>query len=247
MFVTVACGAISGFHATQSPMMARCCTSERQGHRVFYGAMVAEGIIAMVWAAAGVSFYEDTQALLAAGAGVNSVVYTICTSTMGKIGGLLAMLGVIACPITTGDTAYRTARLILAGWFRFDQRTWYKRMLPTLPILAVGIAICQVDYSIIWRYFAWANQTLAMITLWTCSVYLRRNDKAPWICVLPATFMTGVVMTYLFASPECFGMLWNLVGIPYNVYYIIGAAHGIACAALFLILFLRSRKGAHAL
>ena len=145
--------------------------------------MVAEGIIAMVWAAAGVSFYENTQALLEAGAGVQRrVVYEICTTTMGKIGGVLAMLGVIACPITSGDTAYRSARLTLADWFKIDQKDWKKRLLLTVPLLGVGAIICQIDYSVVWRYFSWSNQTLAMIALWAAAMYPAQNKRNYWIC-----------------------------------------------------------------
>ena len=239
MFVTVACGAISGFHATQSPMMARCCSSEKQGHKVFYGAMVAEGIIAMVWAAAGVSFYENTQALLEAGAGVNAVVYEICTTTMGKIGGVLAMLGVIACPITSGDTAYRSARLTLADWFKIDQKDWKKRLLLTVPLLGVGAIICQIDYSVVWRYFSWSNQTLAMIALWAAAMYLAQNKRNYWICAVPATFMTGVSITYFFAAGECLGLLWKPMGIAESVYYPIAVVAGVIAAVGFLALFLK--------
>ena len=242
MFLTVACGAISGFHATQSPMMARCCTSEKQGHKIFYGAMVAEGIIALVWAAAGVSFYEDSQALLDAGAGVNPVVFEICNTTMGKIGGILAMLGVIACPITSGDTAYRSARLTIADWFNVDQGDWKKRLLLTVPILGIGTLICQVDYSVVWRYFTWANQTLAMIALWAAAMYLFRNGKNHWICTVPATFMSAVSMTYFIAAPECMGLLWTPMGLSYDVYYPIALVGGALFAVLFLGIFLKTTK-----
>ena len=242
MFLTVACGAISGFHATQSPMMARCCTSEKQGHKIFYGAMVAEGIIALVWAAAGVSFYEDSQALLAAGAGVNAVVFEICNTTMGKFGGILAMLGVIACPITSGDTAYRSARLTIADWFKIDQDNWKKRLLLTAPILGIGAAICQIDYSIVWRYFTWANQTLAMIALWAAAMYLVQNKRNHWICTIPATYMSAVSMTYFIAAPECLGLLWTPMGLAYEVYYPIAVVGGIFFAVLFFGIFMKSAK-----
>ena len=242
MFISIACGAISGFHATQSPMMARCCTSEKQGHKVFYGAMVAEGVIAMVWAAAGVSFYENSQALLAAGGGVNAVVYEICNTTMGKLGGVLAMLGVIACPITSGDTAYRSARLTIADWFKIDQSDWKKRLLLTIPLLGIGAVICQIDYSVIWRYFSWSNQTLAMIALWAAAMYLSQNGKNHWICTIPATFMSGVSMTYFVAAPECLGLLWTPLGIGFNTYYPIALVIGLLCAVLFLGIFLKSAK-----
>ncbi len=242
MFITVACGAISGFHATQSPLMARCCKSEKEGHRVFYGAMVAEGIIAMVWAAAGVSFYESSQALLEAGAGVNAVVYEICTTTMGTVGGVLAMLGVIACPITSGDTAYRSARLTIADWFSIDQKDWKKRLALTVPLLGAGVLICQVDYSVVWRYFSWSNQTLAMIALWAAAVYLAQNKRGYWICAIPATFMTAVSITYFVAAGECLGLLWTPLGVAYSVYYPIAIVTGLAAAVGFLALFMSKIK-----
>ena len=242
MFVTVACGAISGFHATQSPMMARCCTSEKQGHKVFYGAMVAEGIIAMVWAAAGISFYENSQALLAAGAGVNAVVFEICQTTMGKLGGALAMLGVIACPITSGDTAYRSARLTIADWFHVDQANWKKRLALTVPLLGAGTIICQVDYSVIWRYFSWSNQTLAMIALWATSVYLAQQNKNYWVTVIPATFMSAVSATYFMAAGECMGLLWKPLGLAMSTYYPIAVVTGIVFAGAMLALFLKKTK-----
>ena len=242
MFITVACGAISGFHATQSPLMARCCESEKEGHMVFYGAMVAEGIIAMVWAAAGVSFYESSQALLDAGAGVNAVVYEICTTTMGPIGGVLAMLGVIACPITSGDTAYRSARLTIADWFKIDQKNWKKRLALTAPLLIIGAIICQIDYSVVWRYFSWSNQTLAMIALWAAAVYLAQNKRNYWICAVPATFMSAVSITYFVAAGECLGLLWKPMDIPYSTYYPIAIAAGLAAAVVFLLLFMKVIK-----
>ena len=239
LFITVACGAISGFHSTQSPLMARCCTSERQGRRIFYGAMFAEGIIAMVWAAAGMSFYEDAQALLAAGAGVNAVVYEICRTTLGKVGSVLAILGVIACPITSGDTAYRSARLTIADWVKLDQKPIGNRLIISIPLLAVGVLICQVDYSVVWRYFSWSNQTLAMIMLWAAASYLNMNGKKMIICVVPATFMTAVTMTYFMVAPECMGILWNKLGVGMDRYYPIAIIVGIAFALLSLVVFLR--------
>lgn len=239
LFITVACGAISGFHSTQSPLMARCCTSEKQGRKIFYGAMVAEGIIAMVWASAGMSFYEDAQALLAAGAGVNAVVYEICQTTLGKVGSMLAILGVIACPITSGDTAYRSARLTLADWVHLDQKSIRNRLILTVPLLTAGVLICQIDYSVIWRYFSWSNQTLAMITLWAAASYLRRNGRNMTLCVIPATFMSAVTMTYFMVAPECIGMLWNKLGVEMGVYYPIAVATGIVFAGLCLWLFIR--------
>ena len=157
--------------------MARCCKSEYLGRKVFYGAMISEGIIALVWAAAGVTCYESSQALLDAGSGCSAVVYAVCQTTMGKVGCVLAMLGVIACPISSGDTAYRSARLTIADWFKLDQADWKKRLLVTVPLLTVGVLIGKMDYTVVWRYFSWSNQTLAMIALWAASVYLFQNKR----------------------------------------------------------------------
>ena len=182
MFITVACGAISGFHATQSPLMARCMKSEKQGHFVFYGAMVCEGVIALIWAAAGCSLYEVTgglntglSAILANGQ--SAAIYDVCQKTMGGVGIALAMIGVIVCPITSGDTAFRSARLVLADWFQLEQKSFRKRLILCVPLLGIGAIVSQLDYSIIWRYFSWTNQTLAMIVLWAASMYLFFEKK----------------------------------------------------------------------
>ena len=172
MFITVACGAISGFHATQSPMIARCLKNEKEGRKVFYGAMVAEGLIALIWAAAGIAFYYDRngagtglQALLDMKGGNSNTIYEMSTSLLGLAGGALAMIGVIACPITSGDTAFRSARLTIADWFKIDQKDNKKRLLLTAPLLIIGYLISKLDYSAVWRYFSWSNQTLAMMAL----------------------------------------------------------------------------------
>ena len=211
MFITVACGAISGFHSTQSPLMARCMKSERQGHFVFYGAMVAEGVIALIWAAAGCALYEVTGGLSTGlseilANGQSAAIYDVCSRTMGGVGIALAMVGVIVCPITSGDTAFRSARLVLADWFKIDQNEFKKRLVLCVPLLAAGAIIGHLDYTIIWRYFSWTNQTLAMIVLWTASMYLFREKKNYWITVVPATFMSAVSMTYFFYAPECLNL-----------------------------------------
>ena len=242
MFIAIACGAISGFHATQSPMMARCCKSEKEGQKIFYGAMIAEGIIAMVWCAAGVTVYPAVKESLAEGVaiGTPTVVYAICQSTMGKIGGILALLGVIVCPISSGDTAYRSARLTLADWFKIDQANWKKRLALTVPILGAGAIILQLDYSMGWRYFSWSNQTLAMIALWAASVYMLQNKKNYWVTVVPATFMSAVSATYFMAAGECMGILWK--AINFTGYYPVAVVTGIVFAALMLLLFMRTVK-----
>lgn len=236
MFITVACGAISGFHATQSPLMARCLKSEKNGRQIFYGAMIAEGVIALVWAAAGVSFYESTGGLAKVlndpNMGPNGAVYQICFKLLGPVGGLLAMIGVIACPITSGDTAFRSARLTVADWAGIDQGRIKTRLMLTIPMLGFGAVVGGfVDYSIIWRYFSWSNQTLAMIVLWAASVYLWQQKKAYAITVIPATFMSAVSATYFLMAPECLGAF----GITSTVAYPLGAL----IALIFLGLFLR--------
>jgi carbon starvation protein CstA len=207
MFITVACGALSGFHATQSPMMARCMTSEKQGRDIFYGAMITEGVIALIWAAAGVAFYQTTGGLAVAitdFGGAAGVVYNITFSLLGPIGGVIAMLGVIACPITSGDTAFRSARLTLADWFKYEQRPIKNRLILAVPLLAIGYMITFLDYNVIWRYFAWSNQTLGMFVLWAGAVYLKRAGANHWIATVPATFMSAVSVTYILQAAEGF-------------------------------------------
>ena len=216
MFVTVACGAISGFHATQSPLMARCITSEYQSRQVFYGAMVMEGIIALIWAAAGCAVYEKTGGLMTGlqnmltHSGQAGVVYDICLKTIGPLklgsisfGFLFVMIGVIICPITSGDTAFRASRLVLADWFKVDQKPFLKRLRLSLPLLLAGVIISQLPYDVIWRYFSWSNQTLAMIVLWAATVYLHTKKQNYFITLIPAVFMTAVSCTYFLIAPEC--------------------------------------------
>ena len=238
MFITVACGAISGFHATQSPLMARCLKSERQGHFVFYGAMIAEGIIALVWAFGGVTMLGVDKLAEMGGGNANSV-YTICTMTMGKVGIILAMLGVIACPITSGDTAFRSARLTLADWFKLDMGNWKTRLLLCIPVLGIGMilgfgnALGKIDYQIIWRYFSWSNQTLAMIVLWAGAMFLAKEHKSYWIAVVPATFMSAVSMTYFMMAGECMGLIAFFKNNA-KIGYPVGIIFAVACLALFL-------------
>ena len=230
MLITVACGAVSGFHATQSPLMARCLSDERQGRKVFYGAMITEGIIALVWAAAGVTCYENAQALLAAGAGTSKVVYDVCIKTMGPIGGVIAMLGVVACPISSGDTAYRSARLTIADWLKLDQSKWKNRVLITILLLGAGAIILNLDYNVVWRYFSFSNQTLAMIVLWAETIFLLNNKKNYIITLVPAVFMTAVTSTYFIVAKECLGHL----GISYNVGVVIGLIFTVCLLILFI-------------
>lgn len=212
MFITVACGAVSGFHATQSPMIAKCITSEKAGRKVFYGAMISESVIALVWAAAGVAFYGTTQLLNEALAGgASNVVYEISTGVLGGFGGVIAVAGVIICPITSGDTAFRSARLILAETFRLDQKDLKNRLVITVPLLTVGGLITWYSivnsngFQTVWRYFSWSNQTLAMIALWVMTAYLLKKGRYRFgslITAIPAAFMTAVSVSYILMAQE---------------------------------------------
>lgn len=221
MFVSIACGAISGFHATQSPLMARCMKNEKYGRPVFYGAMITEGIVALVWAAAATYFFHSEAGvdLFAAGSGNDNasiIVDSITKEWLGTVGGLLALLGVIAAPITSGDTAFRSARLIVADFLHMDQKPIKKRLLICIPLFVVGFLLLQVDFSIIWRYFAWCNQTLAVFTLWALTVYLAQERKMYIVTLVPALFMTAVCSTYILIAPEGLGLgvgLSQILGI----------------------------------
>ena len=233
MFVTVACGAISGFHATQSPMMARCLKSEKDGRKVFYGAMIVESVIALVWAAAGVTFYESTGGLQQALAslGQSGVVYDISVTLLGVFGGALAIIGVVVCPVSSGDTAFRSARLTIADWLNIDQSKLSKRLIITIPLLVIGALLTQLNFDVIWRYFSWSNQTLAMITLWAAAMYLAKNAKKWWyslICAFPATFMSGVSCTYILMANEGFKL-------SKTISYPAGLIFALACLVLYLI------------
>lgn len=219
MFVSIACGAISGFHATQSPLMARCMKTERVGRPVFYGAMITEGIVALVWAAAATYFFGEN------GMGETNaavVVNKITSSWLGTVGGVLAVLGVIAAPITSGDTAFRSARLIVSDFLKMEQKSISKRLLISIPLFVVAIALLLYSlkdaqgFNLIWRYFAWANQTLSVFTLWAITVFLVKERKGFYylMTMLPALFMTSVCVTYICVAPEGFAMPVNLSFIP---------------------------------
>ena len=240
MFVTVACGAISGFHATQSPMISKCITSERVGRKVFYGAMLSESVIALVWAAGGVAFYGATGGLNEAltNLGQSGVVYDISTGMLGTVGGILAIIGVIACPITSGDTAFRSARLILSEMFHLNQKPIKNRLVVTIPLLAVAAVLTQLDFNVLWRYFSWSNQTLAMISLWVATAYLLKtheNKLMSLVTALPATFMSAVSMTYILMAKEGF-RLGAGVGYP------VGIVFAVACFAFYLTKLNRARQ-----
>lgn len=237
MFVSIACGAISGFHATQSPMMARCMTSERQGRSVFYGAMITEGMVALIWAAAATVFYHE-NGMSESNASV--IVDSITKNWLGLIGGFLAILGVIAAPITSGDTAFRSARLIVADFLGLEQRTMRRRLYISIPMFLAAIALLLYSlrdkdgFDIIWRYFAWANQTLAVFTLWAITVFLVRAKKSYLITLIPALFMTAVSSTYICIAPEGFGL-------SVQISYIIGGL-SVLSGIIWFVLWKRSEN-----
>ena len=232
MFVSIACGAISGFHATQSPMMARCLTNEKLARPIFYGAMVAEGIVALIWAAAAVAFtggYEQLAAYMAQdGNSTGSLVHDISFGWLGTAGGILAILGVVAAPITTGDTALRSARLTVADFLKVEQHTFMRRLMIALPIFAITALVMMIDFSVLWRYFAWCNQTLSVFTLWAVTVYLARHGKAYIVSLFPAIFMTVVCSTYLLCAPRPEGF-----GLDRSVATAAGVTVAIALTAIF--------------
>lgn len=224
LFITIACGAISGFHATQSPLMARCLKSEKMGRPIFYGSMITEGLVALVWATVAMWFFYDSPMpgyeQLAAAKGFHTsapmVVTTVCQDWLGMLGGVLAILGVVAAPITSGDTAFRSARLIVASALKLNQKPKMNRLYVCLPIFVVSIALLAWQssnpdgFNVIWQYFGWSNQTLSVFTLWAITVYLVRKNKPYVITLLPALFMTGVCSTYLFISKQAFGLQEDL-------------------------------------
>ncbi len=200
VFITITCGACSGFHATQSPMMARCINNERYGRFVFYGAMIAEGVLGLVWVTLGMSFYPDSAALFdALGPDNNAVlaVNEIAVELLGGWGGTLAILGVVVLPITTGDTAFRSVRLTMADALKLDQRPLYNRLKIAVPLLAVGVALTILPFGMLWNYFGLANQIMASIMLWTAAAYMIRRNRCHWVATVPAMFMTAVCVAYI--------------------------------------------------
>ena len=222
LFITIACGAISGFHATQSPLMARCIKNEKLGRPVFYGAMITEGLVALIWAAVASYFFFDGGAAEVGSdlsAAAPAVVTKVSRSWLGILGGVLAILGVVAAPITSGDTAFRSARLIVADFLKFDQKPIHNRLVIAVPLFIAASALLWFNvanangFNIIWRYFGWANQTLAAFALWTATVYLTKAKKGAWylIALLPATFMTSVCLTFILVDKTGFGLSQALI------------------------------------
>ena len=234
MFISIACGAVSGFHATQSPLMARCLKNEKMGRPIFYGAMVTEGILALIWAAAAVAFtgsYEGLATYMAdSGNKPLVLVNDISVTWLGSLGGFLALLGVIFAPITSGDTALRSARLIAADFLHVDQSSVRNRLLITIPIFVLSAIIMMIDFNILWRYFAWSNQALSVFTFWSLTVFLARERKglSYLITLIPALFMTVVCVTYIMFAPE---------GLSLNYHLSLGI--GLGVATLFVMLFAR--------
>lgn len=232
LFITIACGAISGFHATQSPLMARCVTSEKKCKSVFYGSMISEGIIALIWAAIAMAFFHGPTSLgeQLAEHGNNAAwaVDVISNTTLGRVGAFLALLGVVVAPITSGDTAFRGARLIVADMFNYDQRPIMKRLVICIPLFVIGFAITQIEFGVVWRYFAWANQTLAVFTLWTLYVWLVREGKNYWVALIPALAMMFIVSYFVFMSPQFLGMPNRIIAAALGLaltFVVFGAAY----------------------
>lgn len=244
LFITIACGAISGFHATQSPLMARCLTSERKGRPIFYGAMITEGLVALVWATVSMWFFYDAPqpgyaqigGTMANGLHTSApvVVNLVCKDWLGIVGGVLAMLGVVAAPITSGDTAFRSARLIIAQALKLSQRAKKNRLYICVPLFAASFAmlVWQMEnpdgFNTIWQYFGWANQTLSVFALWTITVYLVRERKPYVITLVPALFMTCVCTTFFMVSKTA-------LGLPYTVGYGVGATALVVAAVWFVV------------
>ena len=235
MFISIACGAISGFHATQSPLMARCMTNETKGRMVFYGAMISEGIVALIWAAAATAYFGEHGT----DQGAAAIVLDISKTWLGKVGGLLAVIGVVVAPISSGDTALRSARLIVADFFHIKQKSIASRLAISIPLFIITFFALfyslrdKEGFNIIWRYFAWSNQTLAVFTLWAVTVYLTKHKKPAIFTLIPALFMTVVTVTYIFMAPEGFRLA------PWIAYIIAGV---VAVSFLAIYLFWKRRQ-----
>lgn len=211
LFLTISCGALSGFHATQTPIISRTTQSEKQGRKIFYGMMIAEGAIAMIWAAAAMSLFNGYDGLndMLANGGPAGIVSEASTLLLGSIGGTLAILGVIILPITSGDTAFRSARMIIADYFNLSQKKIMSRLWIALPLFVLSFALTKIDFTLLWRYFSWANQSTAAIALWVGAMYLFIAKKNYWIAMIPAVFITMATMTYIINAPIGFGLSLN--------------------------------------
>lgn len=238
LFITIACGAISGFHATQSPLMARCVNNERECRFVFYGSMISESVIALIWAAISMAFFYEDGGVSAVMAGHTPAwaVNEISNTTLGVVGGILAILGVVAAPITSGDTAFRSARLIIADVFHIEQKTKWKRLAIALPLFTAGVALTFVDFDVVWRYFAWTNQALASVVLWCIVVYLHLEKSNYWVALIPAVFMTYICASFIFVSKQFVGM----GAVP--MAYVWGGVVTIALTGVMVYVMVRNNK-----
>ena len=247
LFVVISCGAISGFHSTQSPLMARCLKNEKYARPVFYGAMVAEGIVAIIWATAAMAYFGGPEGLNSAateGIMIDGVltkvtpaiaVDMICKSWLGKVGAVIAVIGVVVCPITSGDTAFRSLRLTIADFLKSDQKPIMKRLLVSIPIFILAFICCKVDFSTLWKYVGIGNQILATIVLWTASAYFIKAGKSHWLCSIPASFLTFVCVSYFIMAPHVNGGL--------HLSPVAGYVAGIAVAlALLVFCAVKARK-----
>ncbi len=235
LFISIACGAISGFHATQAPIIARCIKSETEGRKVFYGAMITEGFVALIWAAAAMTFFGGLEGLAGAGS-APVVINKVSAGLMGNIGMVLAVLGVVACPITSGDTAFRALRLTIADAFKIDQNKKINRYYIVVPIFAIAAALLFIDFAIIWRYFSWSNQTLATFALWAGAAYLKRNGRNYVVALIPAMFMTVVVTSYILVAPEGFySFMTSMVDLKTAELY--GTGVGVVLALVLAFVF----------
>ena len=222
-------------------MVAKCITSEKEGKKVFYGAMMMESVIALVWAAGGVAFYGATGGLNQAlsSLGQSGVVYDISTGMLGPVGGVIAIIGVVACPITSGDTAFRSARLILSELTGLNQKSIRNWLIITIPLLAAGAVLTQLNFNVLWRYFSWSNQTLAMISLWVATAYLLKTNSAKFaslVTALPATFMSAVSMTYILVADEGFKLGTNIA-------YPVGICFASVCFVIYVVVCAKTRNG----
>ena len=228
LFITIACGAISGFHATQSPLMARCITNEKQARPVFYGSMLAESVVALIWAAAAMVIFGDINGLNASGESPASIVNNVSTTMLGTAGGALAIVGVVVAPITSGDTAFRSARLTIADAFRFPQKKLMNRLYIAVPLFGLALLITQIDFSIIWRYFGFTNQLIATMVLWAASAYFVSEEKNYFLTLIPAVFMTSVVTSFLLMSKIGFNL-------PVTISQYLGVAIAIVIGIIFML------------
>jgi carbon starvation protein CstA len=235
LFIVISCGALSGFHSTQSPMMARTIKKESYGRYVFYGAMITESVVALIWATAAMSFFDGTEglniAILTDGHNPAWIVNEISITWFGKVGAVFAIIGVIAAPITTGDTAFRSARLTVADIFNYKQTSIKHRLMISIPLFAVGFLLSKLEFSTIWKYLGLSNQVLATVVLWAGAMYLAKVKKSHWMMSLPAAFMTTVTFTYLLVAPVKNGGFF----INPNTGYLIGLAGGILSMILFIL------------